>query len=301
VTFHISPLPEALLGWTVQNTIWIDPRAQGYGWYADVSAASAAAFTQVGPGSEQQALAGSAAFGHVDLLTVVTHELGHVLGFDSVVASMLAHDWMTATLGLGVRRSADAASPEERRAPVASAGGLVPSLSGATPVPGAAAAWPVPLLGRSGTATAQQDQDAVTRALRGLDTTAAEVGGLISVPALPRPARGGGSGPRTDSVLIFGGNVLLDPAAAAPSVLVSAARAAGPIGVAGSGGDVLLGGSGDDVLIGNAGSDLLVGGFKPTGAVIEGGAVAPGQDGGSPVTDFATLDAAFAEWASWES
>jgi hypothetical protein len=67
--------------------------------------------TQIEP-NETQAAPGSPAYGHVDLLTVVTHELGNVLGFASIDAGILNHDWMTATLGTGVRRSPDAATSE---------------------------------------------------------------------------------------------------------------------------------------------------------------------------------------------
>jgi hypothetical protein len=109
VVFHLDSLPGALLAWTSQSTIWIDPTAQGYGWYTDVSPTSAAAFTQATGAHETQAAPGSPAYGHVDLLTVVTHELGHVLGFASIDAGILGYDWMTATLGTGVRRYPDAA------------------------------------------------------------------------------------------------------------------------------------------------------------------------------------------------
>jgi hypothetical protein len=113
VQFYVANLPGSLLGLTYQNTIWIDPNAQGYGWYTDVSPVSIAAFTQVTGAHEAQAAPGSPAYGHVDLLTVVTHELGHVLGFASIDAGTLSHDWMTATLGTGLRRSPDAACGSE--------------------------------------------------------------------------------------------------------------------------------------------------------------------------------------------
>ena len=125
VQVHLANLPNDLLGWTSQNTIWIDQTAQGYGWYTDVSTSSAAAFTQIAGPNETQALPGSPAYGHVDLLTVVTHELGHVLGFASVAAGILGHDWMTATLGMGVRRSPDAVA--------------TPAAPGVTPPTGGAA------------------------------------------------------------------------------------------------------------------------------------------------------------------
>jgi hypothetical protein len=106
VDFRLVTLPESLLGMTYQKTIWIDQNAQGYGWYIDVSGSNVA-FTRVAGTNEFRALPDSPANGHVDLLTVVTHELGHVLGFPSIDSGILGHDWMTATLGTGIRRYPD--------------------------------------------------------------------------------------------------------------------------------------------------------------------------------------------------
>jgi hypothetical protein len=47
---------------------------------------------------------------HADLLTVVMHELGHVFGYASIDPAVSGHDWMTATLGTGIRRLPDPAS-----------------------------------------------------------------------------------------------------------------------------------------------------------------------------------------------
>jgi hypothetical protein len=122
VHFHVAALPDSLLGLTRQTTIWIDPNAQGYGWYIDASASSNAAFTQVTGTNEVQAAPGSPAFGHVDLLTVVTHELGHVLGFASIDTRILSHGWMTATLPTGIRRYPD---PARAGGPVSAPGAPV--------------------------------------------------------------------------------------------------------------------------------------------------------------------------------
>jgi hypothetical protein len=110
VDSRLDNLPGSLLGLTSQNTIWIDQNAAGYGWYIDVSPGSDVAFTQPTGANEVQAAPGSPAYGHVDLLTVVTHELGHLLGFASIGPGLLSHDWTTATLGTGVRRYPDAAN-----------------------------------------------------------------------------------------------------------------------------------------------------------------------------------------------
>jgi hypothetical protein len=115
VQFHVAALPAALLSLTYQNNVWIDPNAQGYGWYIDAAPGSNAAFTLVPGTHELEAAPGSPAYGHADLLTVVTHELGHVLGFGSVDPRKLGHDWMTATLGTGVRRLPDTTAGSGQR------------------------------------------------------------------------------------------------------------------------------------------------------------------------------------------
>jgi hypothetical protein len=140
VQVQVVDLPGSLLGWTYQNTIWIDPTAAGSGWFTDASPGSDAAFVQATGASEFRAAPGSPAYGRFDLLTVVTHELGHVLGLASITPGVLGHDWMTATLGTGVRRYPDAApqgepssAPEASAAPTADSprtGGI-----GADPTP----------------------------------------------------------------------------------------------------------------------------------------------------------------------
>ncbi len=141
VQFDVIDLPGSLLGWTARNMIWIDQDAAGYGWYTDATDGSDVSFGQPAGEHERQALSGSPAYSHVDLLTVVTHELGHVLGFASIDAGVLDHDWMTATLGTGVRRAPDAA--DGSRLP--SAGGARPLTAPHSPVGDAAAvAQPVP-------------------------------------------------------------------------------------------------------------------------------------------------------------
>jgi hypothetical protein len=54
--------------------------------------------------NELHALAGGPAFGRIDLLTVVTHELGHVLGLEDVANEQHPGDVMDVLLEPGVRR-----------------------------------------------------------------------------------------------------------------------------------------------------------------------------------------------------
>jgi len=78
--FQITDLPDAELGMQDALTVWIDPDAAGHGWFLDSSHMSDREFFRPRAGDELQAPAGSPAFGKMDLLTVVEHEMGHVLG-----------------------------------------------------------------------------------------------------------------------------------------------------------------------------------------------------------------------------
>jgi hypothetical protein len=68
-----------MVGQTIGDSIVIDPTAAGYGWFTDAQASPA--------GSDR-----------LDLLTVVLHEFGHVLGHE-------VGDLASLTLGPGVRRA----------------------------------------------------------------------------------------------------------------------------------------------------------------------------------------------------
>ncbi len=98
VSVQIANLPGNLLGETIGNTILIDRNAAGYGWFIDPTPGDDSEFTPVG-NNELAALPQTAAAGHADLLTVVMHEMGHVLGY----ADDAGGDLMGGTLPLGIR------------------------------------------------------------------------------------------------------------------------------------------------------------------------------------------------------
>jgi len=74
---YIADLPHDYLGLASSNAIWIDRNAAGHGWSLGASRTS----------------------DRMDLLSVISHELGHVLGFDHDAD----HDVMAPTLSLGNR------------------------------------------------------------------------------------------------------------------------------------------------------------------------------------------------------
>ena len=64
--------------------ITIDTDAAGHGWFVDPTPNDNSEFThaQNAAGTDLLTDPSNAAAGHLDLLTTVTHELGHVLGLD---------------------------------------------------------------------------------------------------------------------------------------------------------------------------------------------------------------------------
>jgi hypothetical protein len=101
VTYVISDLSGSLLGEAIGNVIYIDTNAAGNSWFIDSTASSDEEYTTSSSGDLVATT--SAAESGIDLLTVVEHELGHVLGLvdlDSVAAGV-----MSSTLSDGVRRN----------------------------------------------------------------------------------------------------------------------------------------------------------------------------------------------------
>jgi hypothetical protein len=62
------------------HTVWVSADAMGYAWFGDPTPLRDEAFRVGAPGSPLTALAGTAASGRMDLLTVVLHEMGYLAG-----------------------------------------------------------------------------------------------------------------------------------------------------------------------------------------------------------------------------
>ena len=88
---HIGDLPGRTLGETSGNTIVLDIDAAGWGWFVDQTPTNNSEFLRLGNQGEQY---------RMDLLTVVMHELGHVLGRDHDADGVMAE-----SLAAGVRQT----------------------------------------------------------------------------------------------------------------------------------------------------------------------------------------------------
>jgi hypothetical protein len=106
VKVEVGNLGTSILGLEAADLITISQTAAGYNWYVNAGTSSTRVFGLVGPGGEAVAGPGSPAVDRVDLLTVLEHELGHVIGLSD---NAQAGDLMDITLGLGVRRAPTAA------------------------------------------------------------------------------------------------------------------------------------------------------------------------------------------------
>jgi hypothetical protein len=104
VTFQIADLDGLVLGHAGSGRIVIDVNAAEYGWFVDETPWDDAEFGILGETGELLADDSSIALGRMDLLTVVMHELGHVLGLEDLNFAGDAGDLMCETLPAGVRR-----------------------------------------------------------------------------------------------------------------------------------------------------------------------------------------------------
>ncbi len=89
ISFVVTDLPNNLLGLAAGHVVWIDRDAAGFGWFVDRT-----------PDTDEEFGQSGAATGRMDLLTVLAHELGHVLGFEH---DMEPGHLMSETLAPGTR------------------------------------------------------------------------------------------------------------------------------------------------------------------------------------------------------
>jgi hypothetical protein len=98
--FVIGTLAGNNLGQTRGNEIYLDQTADGYGWFIDPTPMNNGEF--IAAGGHQFKAISPQAVDHIDLLTVVEHELGHIAGLGDQTNGQ--PDLMDQTLGAGVRR-----------------------------------------------------------------------------------------------------------------------------------------------------------------------------------------------------
>jgi hypothetical protein len=103
VNFLIADLEGDTLALTVDDTVIIDVDAAEHGWFIDDTPYQDTEFVPQNNDEVLTANESSDAYGDMDLLTVVMHELGHVFGFQDMDPATNDAEIMNETLDEGVR------------------------------------------------------------------------------------------------------------------------------------------------------------------------------------------------------
>ncbi len=103
IHIRIADLDGALLGHALGNSITIDGNAAGHGWFVDVTPEANEDF-ELATNGNLVAMGESAAYGHVDLLSVLLHEMGHILDLDDDYSHASSNKVMNGWLEEGIRR-----------------------------------------------------------------------------------------------------------------------------------------------------------------------------------------------------
>jgi hypothetical protein len=98
IQFQITDLPDGMLGMAVGNLIMIDATAAGAGWFIDSTPLDDREYIHVAGQPLYLAKLNTAAANDVDLLSVLMHEIGHVLGLSHSETGLMGE-----TLAEGVR------------------------------------------------------------------------------------------------------------------------------------------------------------------------------------------------------
>ena len=100
----ITDLPGTQVGKLDGSVMYLDKDAAGNGWFVDQTPDDSSEFNTLTALTERIASGNSHAVGDIDLLTVVLHEFGHVLGNADLDPASNPHDLMAGVLPTGVRR-----------------------------------------------------------------------------------------------------------------------------------------------------------------------------------------------------
>ena len=99
VEVRVADLPGAQLGQTLGSIITLDVDAAGYGWFTDSTPN-----VQGAPDQDTLGPRADVPKDRIDLLTVVVHELGHVLGHDDIFDDAQDNHIMCGWLSPGIRK-----------------------------------------------------------------------------------------------------------------------------------------------------------------------------------------------------